>query len=79
MHAKWMMAPWMRRRIARHVERGTSERVIACLVGPVSIPGSIETPTPNILSSPGPQVDLSNVILFRALASRDVRPPTPCF
>jgi hypothetical protein len=72
MQARFTMAPWMRRRIARYLQRGTSERMIACLVGP--FPSGTEP-----VKDPGPpdwrdaQVDLSNVILFRALSGGEAR------
>lgn len=96
---RWTMAPWMRRRLARHVERGTSDRVIACLISPApaafpgqglqdqTLPGRISparrlsdaTPTDEVLpgevrrvpdlGDPSARYDLSNVILFRALAA----------
>jgi hypothetical protein len=63
-----IMAPWMRRRIARHVERGTSERVLACLLGTHPAEPAPEGPADLQAIDPGAaQPDLSNVILFRAL------------
>lgn len=62
---KWGVAPWMRRRIARHVERGTSERVLSCLVG---MPGSLVSRS-NATQAPDAAVtdcDMTNVIPFRS-------------
>lgn len=72
MQTRWMMAPWMRRRIARYIERGTSERIIACLVAPSGSPTLQDGPERP--AWPGGHVDLSNVILFRALGGRVARP-----
>lgn len=69
---RWTMAPWMRRRVARHVQRGTSDRMIACLINPAPapLPDSV-APTANSAEITV-QYDLSNVILFRALAANRV-------
>jgi hypothetical protein len=66
---RWTMAPWMRRRLARHVRRGTSNRMIACLINPA--PGSVsESVAPAAQRAEiTVEYDLSNVILFRALAA----------
>ncbi len=72
MQSRWTMAPWMRRRIARYVQRGTSDRVIACLVAPAGAPTPQDTP--GIPAWQNGQADLSNVILFRALGNRTARP-----
>ncbi|GJD72217.1 hypothetical protein [Methylobacterium goesingense] len=63
-----IVAPWMRRRIARHVERGTSERVLACLLGTHPAEPASDGPADFQTIDPGDaRPDLSNVILFRAL------------
>ncbi len=68
MEGTMIMAPWMRRRIARHVERGTSERVLACLLGTHPAEPAPEGPVDIQAIAPGStQPDSSNVILFRAL------------
>lgn len=68
---RWTMAPWMRRRLARHVERGSSDRVIACLITSALTPTAAEVPVRPALGGPAADYDLSNVILFRALAVRN--------
>ncbi|MCJ2045086.1 hypothetical protein MKK58_11185 [Methylobacterium sp. J-078] len=68
MQGKLMMAPWMRRRIARHVERGTSERVLACLLGTnPTEPAPNDQPDTRATGPGADRPDVSNVILFRAL------------
>lgn len=59
----WNVAPWMRRRAQRHLERGSSVRLLPFILNPTS-PDSARPvePAHAIGDSKAP-----NVILFRAL------------
>jgi hypothetical protein len=74
MRDKWTVAPWMRRRIARHLRRGTSERVIACLIKSAATP-PVQTPRDaDIVDWQDGTVDLTNVIPFRKVRGAHAQP-----
>lgn len=60
MQALWNIAPWMRRRAQRHIERGSSARVMHYIL---STSGSDPAEVPTAVSA----TNVDNVILFRAL------------
>lgn len=63
MQVLWNIAPWMRRRAQRHLERGSSVRVIQYILnsaGPE--PDKIGEPSGPLGQPTGP-----NILLFRAL------------
>ncbi|NEU13992.1 hypothetical protein G3T14_17920 [Methylobacterium sp. BTF04] len=63
MQALWNIAPWMRRRAQRHLERGSSMRVVQYILSSAGSDSAkaIETPVTTVEPS------AHNIILFRAL------------
>lgn len=63
MQAFWNIAPWMRRRAQRHLERGSSVRVVQYILNSAGTDPAKSIDPPIALSEP----TAHNIILFRAL------------